>query len=207
MRYVVMVGERAITIETPEPGDEARRASVDDVDTAVDWRALGGPVTREVDGARIGHYSLLAGEASYDLFVRDLGISPDGAGERLFEVTVGGHTHTMRLRDERSRALQQLTGGGHHSGDAAIRAPMPGLVSRVLAEEGQSVARGQAVVILEAMKMENDLATPRAGVVKSMRVKNGQTVNQGDTLVVIGDAPDQAGGAADDDDTSSEIAD
>jgi multidrug efflux pump subunit AcrA (membrane-fusion protein) len=47
--------------------------------------------------------------------------------------------------------------------------------------------RGQAIVVLEAMKMENDLTTPRAGVVKSVSVAKGQTVNQGDTLAIIGD--------------------
>ncbi|HEY7849294.1 MAG TPA: acetyl-CoA carboxylase biotin carboxyl carrier protein subunit, partial [Ktedonobacterales bacterium] len=52
---------------------------------------------------------------------------------------------------------------------------------------GQEVARGQAIVVLEAMKMENDLTTPRAGVVKRVSVAKGQTVNQGDTLAIIGD--------------------
>jgi biotin carboxyl carrier protein len=64
---------------------------------------------------------------------------------------------------------------------------MPGLVSNILALEGQEVARGQAIVVLEAMKMENDLTTPRAGVVKRVSVAKGQTVNQGDTLAIIGD--------------------
>jgi biotin carboxyl carrier protein len=75
-----------------------------------------------------------------------------------------------------------------------IRAPMPGLVSNVLVSEGDEVQRGQAVVVLEAMKMENDLSATRAGSVKSLRVAKGQTVAQGEALAVIGDL---AGAASD----------
>jgi pyruvate carboxylase subunit B len=209
MRYVVTIGERAITVETPEPDGPAERASVDGVEAALDWRAVGGALARVVDGARAGHFSLLVGQASYDVYALDLGEAPDSDGERAFEITVRGRTYPVRLRDERARALRQLTGGARHSGDAVIRAPMPGLVSNVLAEEGQPVERGQPVVVLEAMKMENDLTTPRAGVVKSVRVAKGQTVSQGDTLVVIGDAPSESGGAdgVESDDTDEETAD
>jgi biotin carboxyl carrier protein len=81
------------------------------------------------------------------------------------------------------------------------------MVVNVLAMEGQVVERGQAVAVLEAMKMENDLTTPRAGVVKNVRVAKGQTVNQGDTLVIIGDAPDGATGTETADETDEETAD
>jgi len=64
---------------------------------------------------------------------------------------------------------------------------MPGLVSNVLAAVGDEVMRGQNIVVLEAMKMENDLTTPRQGIVKSLRVAKGQAVNQGDLLAIIGD--------------------
>jgi biotin carboxyl carrier protein len=208
MRYIVMVGERAITVETPDLDAAAERASVDSAETPLDWRTVGGALARDLDGARAGHFSLLAGQASYDIYVLDQGEAPDSGGERIFEVTVRGRTYLIRLRDERARALQQLTGGARHAGDAVILAPMPGLVSNVLAEEGQAVERGQAVVVLEAMKMENDLATPRAGVVKSVRVAKGQTVSQGDTLVVIGDALSEANGADEsDDEADGETAD
>lgn len=207
MRYVVTVGERAIMVETPDPDGAPERASVDGAEVALDWRAVGGASMREVGGVRTGHFSLLAGQASYDVYVRDLGEAPDDEGARAFEVTVGARTYTLRLRDERARALERLTSGARHTGDAVIRAPMPGLVSSVLAAEGEAVERGQAVVVLEAMKMENDLATPRAGVVKSVRVAKGQTVNQGDMLVVVGDAPGEAGTSPESDDSDEEIAD
>ena len=207
MRYVVTVGERAIMVETPDPDGAPERASVDGAETALDWRAVGGALMREVDGVRTGHYSLLVGQASYDVYARDLGEAPDEEGARAFEVTVGARTYTLRLRDERARALERLAGGARHTGDAVIRAPMPGMVSNVLAADGQSVERGQTVVVLEAMKMENDLATPRSGMVKSVRVAKGQTVNQGDPLMVIGDAPGGDEPAPESDDADEEIAD
>ncbi len=70
-------------------------------------------------------------------------------------------------------------------GNALVRAPMPGLVLGIPLEIGTRVARGQTVVVLEAMKMENDLASPTAGTLEEVRVSKGQTVNQGDILVVI----------------------
>jgi biotin carboxyl carrier protein len=207
MRYIVTVGERAITVETPDPDSAPERASVDGVETAVDWRALGAALGARDGETRAGHYSLLVGQASYDVYVRDLGETPDEEGARDFEVTVGARTFTIRLRDERTQALERLAGGARHAGDAVIRAPMPGLVSNVLAAEGQTVERGQAVVVLEAMKMENDLPTPRPGVVKSVLVTKGQTVNQGDTLVVVGDAPGGAEVFAEGEEAEEEIAD
>ncbi len=207
MRYVVTVGERAILVETPDPDGAPERAGVDGAEVALDWRAVGEAPMREVDGVRSGHFSLLAAHASYDVYVRDLGEATDDEGARAFEVTVGARTYTLSLRDERARALERLTGGTRHTGDAVIRAPMPGLVSNVLASVGEVVERGQALVVLEAMKMENDLATPRAGVVKSVRVAKGQTVNQGDPLVVVGDAPGEAGTAPESEESDEEIAD
>ena len=204
-----MIGERAITVETPEPDGVPERASVDGVEAALDWRAVGGALARGLDGARAGHYTLLVGQASYDVYALDLGEAPESDGERAFEITVRGRTYPIRLRDERARALRQLTGAARHTGDAVIRAPMPGWVSNVLVGEGQPVERAQPVVVLEAMKMENDLASPRAGVVKSVRVAKGQTVSQGETLVVIGDAPSESGedGGDGGDDTDEETAD
>ena len=66
-----------------------------------------------------------------------------------------------------------------------VRAPMPGMVLGIPMESGAKVERGQTVVVLEAMKMENDLASPITGTVKEVRVSKGQTVNQGDVLVVV----------------------
>lgn len=188
MRYVATIGEQTYTIGLREDGHQ-REATLGDNRVTVDWRPVGGAAlsagTDDADQA--GHYSLLLGAQSYDVFVQPVPADDDDGTSRVFEVHVRGHVYRVRLADERARALASLTGGAHASGDANIRAPMPGLVSNLLVEEGAEVQRGQAVVVLEAMKMENDLPAPRAGIVKRLRVSKGQAVNQGDLLAVIGD--------------------
>jgi biotin carboxyl carrier protein len=188
MHYIATVGERTYTIGLQEDGHQ-REVTLGDNRLTVDWRSVGGAAlsTGIDDRDEAGHYSLLLGAQSFDVFVQPVPADDEDGTSRVFEVYVRGQVYRVRLADERARTLASLAGGAHASGDANIRAPMPGLVSHVLVEEGAEVQRGQAVVVLEAMKMENDLPAPRAGVVKSLRVSKGQAVNQGDLLAVIGD--------------------
>lgn len=69
---------------------------------------------------------------------------------------------------------------------AAVTAPLPGLIVGVRVQPGQRVEAGQTLVVLEAMKMENDIVAPSSGTVKEVRVEKGQTVALGDVLVVLG---------------------
>ena len=72
------------------------------------------------------------------------------------------------------------------AGDTSIESPMPGTIWLVNVKEGDVVAEGQVILVLEAMKMENDIATPVAGTVKSVTVTKGSAVDTGDVLVVVG---------------------
>ena len=72
------------------------------------------------------------------------------------------------------------------AGEGLVTAPMPGKVLRVLVKEGESVKTGQGLLVLEAMKMENEIPAPRDGVVRKIYVKEGDTVNTGDPLIEIG---------------------
>ena len=188
MRYVATIGEETYTIGLQEDGHQ-REVTLGDSHLTVDWQPVGGAalLTGKDDSDQAGHYSLLVGTRSFDVYVHPAPADDEDGTSRVFEVYIGGQVFRVRLADERARALASLAGGAHASGDANIRAPMPGLVSNLLVEEGAAVQRGQAVVVLEAMKMENDLPAPRAGIVKSLRVSKGQAVNQGDLLAVIGD--------------------
>jgi biotin carboxyl carrier protein len=189
MRFVATIGGvggaegRTLVIGLEENG-HVRRVTLDGREVTVDWRVVGGGPP-EPTSERAAHYSLLIGDRSYDLYVR--AVPQSEGGPPGYEVSLGGRTFAVGVQDERAQALASLAGEGHIAGDAVIRAPMPGLVSNILAAEGVAVEHGQAVVVLEAMKMENDLPTPRAGIVKSLRVAKGQTVNQGDVLAVVGD--------------------
>ncbi|HEY0384866.1 MAG TPA: biotin/lipoyl-containing protein, partial [Pyrinomonadaceae bacterium] len=75
--------------------------------------------------------------------------------------------------------------GAHADGSLEIVAPMPGKVVRVLVEAGAQVEAGAGLVIVEAMKMQNEMKSPRAGTVTALHVKTGATVNAGEVLAVI----------------------
>jgi biotin carboxyl carrier protein len=88
--------------------------------------------------------------------------------------------------DERTRHIRSLTGGADRQRrPGALRAPMPGLVVRVLVEPGQAVSGGGGVVVLEAMKMENELKATADGTVKAVRVRPGEPVEKGQVLVEL----------------------
>ena len=208
MRYSVKVGDRTLVIALDDNGPQ-RRVTLDGRELLVDWRPVGASsLAAEAASAgeptRAGHYSMLIGEHSYEAYIRPLPNEDTGAA-RAFEVSFGPTIYEVTLQDERAQALASLTGGAHGAGDATIRAPMPGLVGQVLVEEGATVERGQALIVLEAMKMENDLTTPRAGVVKSVRVSKGQTVNQGEALIVVGESTNAEQSASEDDEDETSI--
>jgi biotin carboxyl carrier protein len=198
MRYVATLQNQTITIDLPTNGHQ-RDVTLGNRALAVAWRPVGETslTVGEASEMRAGHYSLLVGARSFDVYIQPVTAEDEDGAARVFDVHLRGHVYRVRLADERTRALASLAGGAHSAGDVNIRAPMPGLVSNVLIEEGAEVQRGEAVIVLEAMKMENDLTTPRPGIVKSLRVTKGQTVNQGDLLAVIGDP---AGTVAEDED-------
>lgn len=112
----------------------------------------------------------------------ELGLEPGGAGR--WTVTLGGERWEVEVLDERTRHIRSLTGSaGAGRGTPPLKAPMPGLVLRVLVEPGQAVAAGTGAVVLEAMKMENELRAAAGAVISAVRVKPGQAVEKGQVLV------------------------
>jgi biotin carboxyl carrier protein len=93
-------------------------------------------------------------------------------------------SYPIRIIDPKRLRSTQST-GRHDHGSADIVAPMPGKVVRILVEEGEEVASGKGILIVEAMKMQNELKTPKAGIVVSIRAEAGATVNAGDVLAVV----------------------
>ena len=101
-------------------------------------------------------------------------------------MTLDGRVYTIGVETERQHRLNSLAPRQNlHTGEVQVKAPMPGLVSIVAVEVGQTVEQGQRIAILEAMKMENELRAPRAGTVKALNVQPGQTVEQNKVLAVI----------------------
>ncbi len=144
-------------------------------------------VTAEIDGRRYemdvrqqpgGVYLFIEGTKVYRCRVNP----KRGAGK--FEVVIGGRTYDITVIDpKRLRSAQNVAGHGH--GAAEIVSPMPGKVVRVLVEVGASVEVGAGIMVVEAMKMQNELKSPKQGVVASINAESGATVNAGDVLAVI----------------------
>src|ERR1051325_8050629 len=100
------------------------------------------------------------------------------------DVMVGANRHTITLIDP--KRLRSASGvGAHGEGAARIIAPMPGKVVRLLVEAGQEVAAGDPIVVVEAMKMQNEMKSPKQGTVVALNVAVGTTVNGGDLLAVV----------------------
>ncbi len=99
-------------------------------------------------------------------------------------VEVDGERYRIRVEEE-TRYIIRTRGGKVAAGGQVLKSPLPGKVTFVQVAVGQAVAPGDGLVVLEAMKMENELKAQVRGVVTAVAVQAGQTVNPGDTLVVI----------------------
>jgi biotin carboxyl carrier protein len=100
------------------------------------------------------------------------------------EVIVNGQRISVTARDRKHLSGRFGSSSGE-SGRAILTAPMPGKVVRILLNQGDEVAAHQGVLIVEAMKMQNEVQSPKAGKVLEVRVSEGQTVNSGETLAVV----------------------
>ncbi len=124
-------------------------------------------------------FSLLIDRQSHEAHIEPV----DGSS---YEVTLDGQVYVVSVQTERQHRLAALVPhSSQTSGVVQVKAPMPGLVTIVAVEAGQTVEQGQRLAVLEAMKMENELRAPRSGTVKSVNVQPGQTVEQNKVLVVL----------------------
>lgn len=111
-------------------------------------------------------------------------------GSGRWAVTRLGERTEVEVLDERARHIRSLTAAGDRArGPVVLKAPMPGLVVRVHAAAGQAVAAGASLIVLEAMKMENELRAGAPGVVRAVRVAAGAAVEKGEVLVEFDPAP------------------
>ena len=139
-------------------------------------------------------------DRSYELILREF---PDGGfllidGTRVhnchvgtsaehperFTVNLGSTSHEVKIVDPKRLRSGQAK-GSHDHGEAQILATMPGKVVRVLVEVGAEVQAGTGIVVVEAMKMQNELKTPKAGTLATLNATVGETVNAGDVLAVV----------------------
>ena len=128
--------------------------------------------------------SLLLNNQSFEAVVE--------AHEDVWEVLTKGELYTVKVQDERAYRLAKARGVANDiAGEAAIKSPMPGLIVAVPVSEGQHVAKGDKVIILESMKMENELRAPKAGIITRISVTQGDSVEKDQVLAVIVDDGEQ----------------
>ena len=163
MRYFVRVGDEEIEIVLEgseiEVGGERSHALITDVE--------GTPVRM-----------LTIGDEVHRIVVRP------GATRGRYTLWVDGFRHEVEALDERARAIRELSGASAQpTGPAPLTAPMPGMIVRVNVEVGDVVAAGQGLVVMEAMKMENELRAAAAATVKAIHARPGTAVEKGALLL------------------------
>ena len=169
MTFEVEIGgaRRAVSVE---PAGQGR------------YRVVVDGTPHDVQAERIGEFGLAVIVNDGAVRRRDVNVAPAGArGELLVELD--GRTVPVAVDGRRRRA--SADGGAHGEGEQTVVAPMPGRVVRVLVAPGDEVTLRQGVVVVEAMKMENELGAPKPGRVKDVAVAPGTLVEAGRVLVVI----------------------
>ena len=164
MKYVATTNDREILIEIVDE----QHILVDGVSYEIDFEAVSEQTV----------YSLLANNKSYEALVNE--------SEEGWQVLLHGSQYVLLVEDEREWRLRASLGGETAGNvDYHLTAPMPGLIVTVTVSEGQTVDQGDVLLILESMKMQNELKSPRSGKVSRVRVKPGDSVEQRDTLLSV----------------------
>lgn len=112
-------------------------------------------------------------------------VSVEATGPETLRVTIDGRRTEVEVKDERDLLVEEFGLGEDQAGGGAVRAPMPGLVLDVFVEEGDTVETGQGLLVLEAMKMENELKAPAGGVVGTVHASSGDAVDKEALLIDI----------------------
>ena len=164
MKYVVEIGEQEFLVEIIDE----HNVLLNDQPYQVNFDSIGDqPV-----------YSLLLNGKSYEAYVYP--------ADECWQVLLQGRSYPALVVDEREKRLRAASGGdlGERS-EYNLQAPMPGLVIAIPVSEGQQVQKGDILVVLESMKMQNELKSPSAGKVSRLRVEAGDSVEQHQTLLSV----------------------
>lgn len=168
MNLRLIIDGRRVDVELNQNGDECRfrlrsEQGENDEKTAS---------VREVEPST---YSVLLDGQSYEVRLE--------AGRQLTFVAVRGRRYAVEVEDP--RRSRKRSAGGFGEGRQSVAAPMPGRVMRLLVSEGDPVEAGQGLVVVEAMKMQNEMKAPRAGRVAVLAAREGAAVAAGEVLVTI----------------------
>jgi biotin carboxyl carrier protein len=164
--YEVTEGKETVRVELREAGENLYDVTI-------------GERTVRVDVAKSGRavYSVIEDGKQFEALVEE-------RGGPKFDVMVRGHLYHLEAVDERSRMLSQ-SAAAVATGPETITADMPGKIVKLEVAKGDAVVAGQPIVIIEAMKMENPIASPTDGVVTDIAVREGDTVDAGAPLFTV----------------------
>jgi biotin carboxyl carrier protein len=164
MKYVTTIGKREFIVDILDEN----HVVVDDMVYEVDFDSVSDqPV-----------YSMIVDGRSYEAYVY--------SSEEGWQVLLHGHLFPAVVEDEREKRLRAAAESSvAERQEFHLKAPMPGLVVSIPIGEGQEVKKGDVLLILESMKMQNELKSPRNGVVTRLRVRAGDSVEQRQTLLSV----------------------
>jgi len=164
MKYITTVGDKEYLVEIVDE----KHISINGKIVEVDFESVSGqPV-----------YSLIVDGKSHESYVQQ--------GDDNWQVLLRGRLYPVTVEDEREKRLRAAAGSDvAESGEFHLKSPMPGLVVAIPFEEGQEIKKGQVILILESMKMQNELKSPRDGTMGRIRVKMGESVEQKQTLLSV----------------------
>jgi len=151
-------------------------------------RGDGSRLTATIDGRA---YELEVSEPEPNIYlfkhenrIYQIFVSPNEKSGEPYAVSVGNRNYEIKIFDP--KRLRGIGASGEQAeGVSEIKTAMPGKVVRVLAEVGAEIKAGEGVIIVEAMKMQNEMKSPKDGVIKEIRFPEGATVNAGDILAII----------------------
>ena len=155
---------------------------------SIEIKRDGEKVFAEIDGRR---YELEVSEPEPNVFllkndgkIFEVSVSAPKTPGEPFHTRLGTNEFDIRIIDPK-RLRSSSADHEHGDGLAEIKTAMPGKVVRILTSVGSEVQKGDGVIVVEAMKMQNEMKSPKDGAVKEIRVEEGSTVNAGEILVII----------------------
>jgi biotin carboxyl carrier protein len=165
MRYITSVEGKQFLVEVIDD----KHVSVDGKIYEVDFESVSGqPV-----------YSLIVDGRSHEGYIYQ-------GEDNNWQVLLRGRLYPVTVEDEREKRLRAAAGAGvAETGEFHLRAPMPGLVVAIPVAEGEPIKKGQVILILESMKMQNEIKAPRDGIIGRIRVKAGESVELKQTLLSV----------------------
>jgi biotin carboxyl carrier protein len=165
LKIVIKIRGSERTVEISSPNGHAG--------FSIDGRAIDADVVQIAPTL----YSILMGTRSFEVHIKEVpGAKPSAV--------IAGHEYPFTIRDDRQ--WRRRRGAALEvEGKQQVIASMPGKIVRLLVSRGESVKLGQGLMVIEAMKMQNEVRSPKSGTVERLVVKEGQAVNVGETLAVV----------------------